>query len=62
MYSHNYKKILVLLKMALTMDSYLQGKKSLMTYPELQCTISENTARGELVSTIAIFEYYFAPK
>jgi hypothetical protein len=59
MYSHNYKKILVLLKMALTMDPYLQGKKSLMACPELQCTISENTTRGELVSTFAIFKHYF---
>jgi hypothetical protein len=59
MYLHNYKKILVLLKMALTMNPYLQGKKSLMVCPELQCTISENTTRGELVSTFAIFEYYF---
>jgi hypothetical protein len=45
--------------MELTMNPYLQGKKSLMVCPELQCTISENTTRGELVSTFAIFEYYF---
>jgi hypothetical protein len=45
--------------MALTMDLYLQGKKSLMAYPELHFTMSENTTRGELVSTFVIFEYYF---
>jgi hypothetical protein len=45
--------------MTLTMDPYLQGKKSLMACPELQVTISENTTHGELVSTFAIFEYCF---